>query len=66
MYKGFLMVVRKGQAMEIIKSTNNPFEWFPELKIMFDNLDVKNMVIDLETDNPDLERKIFTIKKLDK
>lgn len=63
MYKGFLILVREGQAREVVASTDNPFSWFPELKLMFEHFKCKEMEFEIETTKQGIQKKIFKIIK---
>lgn len=68
--KALHIVVRKGQAEEVINSTDDPFQWFPELERMFThNFKMKNLEFDLDLDemegmDKDIVRITFRIEKL--
>ena len=48
---------------EVLKETNDPFEWFPELRNMFDHFDIKRLEVELEipSEYKNLKKKVKRI-----
>jgi len=66
MLMGFKCEVKKGQAMDVVAVTYDPFKWFPELKQAFKNFNINEITIELDPcDSPvGVVKTIFKIKKV--
>jgi len=67
MYKGFAIGVKVKPlgTEEIITTTDKPFEWFPELEKLCENIPkIINIKIEIENTESQYIRKYFLIEKI--
>jgi len=63
MYRGFNIIVKKGQDSELRATTNEPFKWFPELKPLFQNFNINTLEFEVKSKESKIIKNIFKIVK---
>lgn len=63
MYKGFNIIVKTEEAGSLRAHTDNPFEWFPELKPLFKNFDIEVLEFEIKSKDKNIVKNIYKIRK---